>query len=53
MLLLFYIIYRKVCLGIGGNDIKPSMSVEHALADIKDTFQTPVLAKIPFTEIVL
>lgn len=36
----------------GGNDIKPSMSVEHALADIKDTFQTPVLAKIPFTEIV-
>ena len=33
------------------NAIKPSMSVEYALADIKDTFQTPVLAKIPFTEI--
>lgn len=34
-----------------GNSIKSSMAVEHALADIKDTFQTPVLAKIPFTEI--
>lgn len=30
---------------------KPSLGVEYALADIKDTFQTPMLAKIPFTEI--
>lgn len=29
----------------------PSMQVEHTLADIKDTFQTAPLAKIPFTEI--
>ena len=34
-----------------GDAFKPSIHVEHALADIKDTFQTPVLAKIPFTEI--
>lgn len=31
--------------------IRPSVCVEHALADIKDTFQSPALAKIPFTEI--
>lgn len=31
--------------------IRPSICVEHALVDIKDTFQSPVLAKIPFTEI--
>lgn len=31
---------------------KPSLGVEYALADIKDTFHTPMLAKIPFTEIV-
>lgn len=34
-----------------GESVRPSVCVEHALADIKDTFQTPVLAKIPFTEI--
>ena len=34
-----------------GNAIKSSMSVEHALTEIKDTFQTPMLAKIPFAEI--
>lgn len=35
----------------GGNAIKLSMGVEQVLADIKDTFQTPVLVEIPFTEI--
>lgn len=34
-----------------GNTLRPSIRVEHALADIKDTFQTSPLAKIPFTEI--
>jgi len=34
-----------------GESVRPSVCVEHALADIKDTFQTPVLAKVPFTEI--
>lgn len=34
-----------------GESVRPSVFVEHALADIKDTFQTPALAKIPFTEI--
>ncbi len=33
------------------DEFKPSLGVEYALADIKDTFQTPMLAKIPFTEI--
>lgn len=32
-------------------DMRPSVQVEHALADIKDTFTTSPLAKIPFTEI--
>ena len=31
--------------------LQPSIQVEHALADIKDTFQISPLAKIPFTEI--
>lgn len=31
--------------------IQPSIHVEQALIDIKDTFQLPMLAKIPFTEI--
>ncbi|MFR1807613.1 MAG: hypothetical protein ACLSWV_01550, partial [Pygmaiobacter massiliensis] len=31
--------------------LQPSIRVEHALADIKDTFQAPMIAKIPFTEI--
>ena len=34
-----------------GESVRPSVCVEHALADIKDTCQTPALAKIPFTEI--
>lgn len=34
-----------------GGALRPSIQVEHALADIKDTFQTSPLAKIPFTEI--
>lgn len=34
-----------------GGTLRPSIQVEHALADIKDTFQTSPLAKIPFTEI--
>ena len=34
-----------------GIALRPSIQVEHALADIKDTFQTSPLAKIPFTEI--
>lgn len=34
-----------------GGHIKPSVQVEHALTEIKDTFQTAMLAKIPFTEI--
>lgn len=32
-------------------DMRPSVQVEHALTDIKDTFTTSPLAKIPFTEI--
>lgn len=31
--------------------LRPSVQVEHALAEIKDEFQTSPLAKIPFTEI--
>lgn len=31
--------------------LQPSIHVEQALMDIRDTFQTPMLAKIPFTEI--
>lgn len=31
--------------------LSPSVQVEHALVDIKETFQTSPLAKIPFTEI--
>ena len=34
-----------------GGALRPSIQVEYALADIKDTFQTSPLAKIPFTEI--
>lgn len=34
-----------------GNEIRPSIQVEHALAEIKDTYQASPLAKIPFTEI--
>lgn len=34
-----------------GTILKPSVQVEHALAEIKDTYQTSLLAKIPFTEI--
>lgn len=33
--------------------LKPSIRVEQALTDIKDTFQLPMLAKIPFTEIAM
>ncbi len=33
-----------------GDKLKPSKHVEHALAEINDTFQAPILAKIPFTE---
>lgn len=36
--------------GVGSN-LEPSIQVEHALAKIKDTYQTSPLAKIPFTEI--
>ena len=34
-----------------GSALRPSVQVEHALAEIKDTYQTAPLAKIPFTEI--
>ena len=34
-----------------GSNLRPSIQVEHALAEIKDSYQTPPLAKIPFTEI--
>lgn len=34
-----------------GNNLRPSIQVEHALAEIKDTYQTSPLAKIPFAEI--
>lgn len=33
------------------NELRPSVQIEHALAEIKDTYQTSPLAKIPFTEI--
>ena len=33
------------------NTLNPSIHVEHALAEIKDTYLTSPLAKIPFTEI--
>ncbi len=32
-------------------NIRPSIQVEHALAEIKDTYQTSPLVKIPFAEI--
>lgn len=34
-----------------GSELRPSIQVEQALAEIKDTYQTSPLAKIPFTEI--
>ncbi len=34
-----------------GSSIRPSVQVEQALAEIKDTYQTAPFAKIPFTEI--
>lgn len=34
-----------------GGSLRPSIQVERALAEIKDTFQTSPLAKIPFAEI--
>lgn len=34
-----------------GAALRPSIQVEHALTEIKDTYQTSLLAKIPFTEI--
>lgn len=34
-----------------GGSLRPSIQVERALAEIKNTFQTSPLAKIPFTEI--
>lgn len=34
-----------------GNNIRPSIQVEHALAEIQDTYLTSPLAKIPFAEI--
>lgn len=36
----------------GGNKFKPSIQVEHTLAEIKDTYLTSPIAKVPFTEIV-
>jgi hypothetical protein len=35
----------------GGNKFKPSVQVEHTLAEIKDTYLTSPIAKVPFTEI--
>ena len=32
-------------------NLRPSIQVEHALSEIKDTYLTSPLAKIPFTEI--
>lgn len=34
-----------------GHGLRPSVQIEHALAEIKDTYQTSPIAKIPFTEI--
>ena len=34
-----------------GNNLRPSLQVEHALAEIKDTYLSSPLAKIPFAEI--
>lgn len=34
-----------------GGNLRPSISVEHALTEIRDTYQTLSLAQIPFTEI--
>lgn len=34
-----------------GGSLRPSIQVERALSEIKDTYQTSPLAKIPFTEI--
>ena len=33
--------------------LKPSIRVEQELTDIKDTFQTPMLAKVPFSDIAM
>lgn len=38
-------------LAASGNTLRPSIQVEHALDEIKDTYQTSPIAKIPFTEI--
>lgn len=38
-------------LSVAGENLRPSVQVEQALTEIKDTFQTTPLAKIPFTEI--
>ena len=38
-------------LNTDNKDFKPSIQIAHALAEIKDTFQTPLLAKIPFAKI--
>lgn len=38
-------------LNASGKSIRPYIQVEHALAEIKDTYQTSPLAAIPFTEI--
>ena len=34
-----------------GSNLRLGIQVEHALAEIKDTYQTTPLAKIPFTDI--
>lgn len=34
-----------------GSNLRPSIQVEHALAEIQDTYLTSPLAKIPFAEI--
>ena len=33
------------------DNLRPSIQIEQALAEIKDTYQTSPLAKIPFAEI--
>lgn len=38
-------------LSVAGENLRPSVQVEQVLTEIKDTFQTTPLAKIPFTEI--
>lgn len=34
-----------------GEALRPSVQVEHILAEINDTYQTSPIARIPFTEI--